>query len=80
MSRRSEGVEYWRNERAEAETEIEVMKAFLEVRGLVPEFLPTDEMSETEIRDLAAGYLEALRDELEMIDKTIAEMLGRSGG
>jgi hypothetical protein len=74
--------EYWRNERGDTELKIEVMTAFLEGRGPFPvaEFLPTEEMSQTEIRDLAADYLEALREDLEMIDEMIAEILGKSRG
>jgi hypothetical protein len=71
--------ECWRNERADTEMEIEVMKSFLDGRGPFPvaEFLPgTEEMSQAEIRDLAADYLEALREDLEMIDK----ILGKSRG
>ena len=83
FDRKMKTPEYWRNERADTEMEIEVMKSFLDGRGPFPvaEFFPSvEEMSQAEIRDLAAGYLEALREDLEMIDKMIAEILGKSRG
>ena len=62
--------EWLQNERGETLMQIEQMTAFLEGRGPFPvaEFLSVKEMSQAEVRELAASYLAALKVDLEMID------------